>query len=60
MFSSQEEPKEGTTDRPLEDLRILSKASAAWLIKRTADPDILASHLNLLTISACFLLFWKT
>ena len=47
MFSSQEEPKEGTTDRPLEDLRILSKASAAWLIKRTADPDILASHLKL-------------
>jgi hypothetical protein len=29
IFNYQEEPKEGTTDRPLEPLRTLSRASAA-------------------------------
>lgn len=56
MFSSQEGPKDGTINLPLDPLR-LSIRSAAWLITRTADPDILASHLILFIIYDCFLLF---
>jgi len=50
MFNYHEEPKDGTIALPLEALRTLSRASAAWLINNTADPDILANHRNLLTI----------
>ena len=57
MFNSQEGPRDGTIVRLDEPLLLLSSKSAAWFIINTAEPDILASHLNLLTISACLLLF---